>query len=96
MTLSTLASESSNAMDVALMLATAEGGLLLQEYQDIDANGAVGFLGVAVPHLLVNKKALVTSGGTPYTSHVHRVSMQGFSGLQVTSSQLYRAPPWLT
>ncbi|WIA30074.1 hypothetical protein OEZ86_000169 [Tetradesmus obliquus] len=70
------------AASIAVMFATADAGLLLQEYQDVQQAGSHGFLGVSAPHLLLHKKSLVSAPGAPsYSSNVTRVPLLGFSGL---------------
>jgi hypothetical protein len=75
---SSSSSSSSVGMDVALLWASPEHGLLLQEYQNLEAAGAAGgFLGIAVPNLLVNKSSLVTRPGLPpFTTSITRVPLQ--------------------
>ena len=65
-------------MDVALLWASPEHGLLLQEYQDLEAAGTTGgFLGISVPNLLVNKRTLVTRPGlAPFTTNITRIPLQ--------------------
>lgn len=71
-----------SAASIAVMFATADAGLLLQEYQDVQQAGSHGFLGVSAPHLLLHKKSLVSAPGAPsYSSNVTRVPLLGFSGL---------------
>lgn len=73
----------SRGLEIAILFATAEAGVLLQEYQGLQQVGAAGFLGVAAPHLLVHKKTMVsTPGAPPHSSNVTRVPLQGFSGLE--------------
>lgn len=73
----------SRGLLVAIMFVSPEAGVLLQEYQDLEQAGASGFLGVAAPHLLVHKKALVGPPNLPsYSSNITRVPMLGFSGLE--------------
>lgn len=69
-------------VDVAVMFATADAGLLLQEYQNVEQIGASGFLGVCAPHLLLHKKTLIsTPGAPPHSSNITRLPLLGFSGL---------------
>jgi hypothetical protein len=71
-----------SAANIAVMFATADAGLLLQEYQDVQQAGSRGFLGVSAPHLLLHKKTLVnTPDAPPYSSNITRVPLLGFSGL---------------
>jgi hypothetical protein len=64
------------------MFATADAGLLVQEYQDVQQAGSHGFLGVSAPHLLIHKKTLMSAPGVPtYSSNIMRVPLLGFSGL---------------
>lgn len=68
-------------LDVAVLFATAEAGVLLQEYQDLKQLGASGFLGVCAPNLLVHKKTFISSpGAPPYSSYITKVALQSFSG----------------
>ena len=50
--------------------------------------GAKGLIGVTAPYLVLNKPSLITGAGQagglpPFTSHVFKVLMQGFAGMQV-------------
>lgn len=68
-------------LDVAVLFATTEAGVLLQEYQDLTQLGASGFLGVCAPNLLVHKKTMISNpGAPPYSSYITKVALQGFSG----------------
>eukprot|EP00879_Flechtneria_rotunda_P011811 GHRR01012338.1.p1 GENE.GHRR01012338.1~~GHRR01012338.1.p1 ORF type:complete len:1377 (+),score=585.08 GHRR01012338.1:1099-5229(+) len=74
--------EAGRSTDIAIMFATAEAGVLLQEYQDIEAIGASGFLGVSAPNLLLHKKAMVSiKGAPPFSSNITRIPLPGFTGL---------------
>jgi hypothetical protein len=76
------AASDGSAGSVAVMFATADAGLLLQEYQDVQQAGSHGFLGVSAPHLLLHKKTLVNApGAPPYSSNISRLPLLGFSGL---------------
>eukprot|EP00878_Enallax_costatus_P027400 GHUV01029495.1.p1 GENE.GHUV01029495.1~~GHUV01029495.1.p1 ORF type:complete len:239 (-),score=79.79 GHUV01029495.1:362-1078(-) len=73
----------SRGLEIAVMFVTADAGLLLQEYQDLQQVGALGFLGVAAPHLLVHRKTMITTpGAPPRHSNVTKVTLQGFSGME--------------
>ena len=51
--------------------------------------GAKSFVGVAAPHLILNKPSLVAGDGMSdgFMSYVARVLMQGFAGMQVCAPQ---------
>jgi hypothetical protein len=80
--------------EVALLFACPTNGLLLQEYQALEsavvqeeeisgvcrnADAGCVLLGLAVPHLLLFRRAAAAAAGGSVT----RVPIQGFAGLQV-------------
>jgi len=82
----------SGGVEVALLFAYASNGLMLQEYQEVDActaNGSssgrvCGLLGLSVPHLLLFRRGsgdVLRQQGHP--SCIERMPIQGFTGVQV-------------
>lgn len=77
------------ALEVATVFVTPEQGLVVQDYQRVEArSGAVGLLGVTAPFLLVQKKAPNGGAAGPVVS---RVIMQGFTGLQDVDAATQKA-----
>lgn len=72
--------------EVALMFVSPDHGVLMQEYQSLAGTGAKGFVGLQAPYLVLNTSGAAASMGGARgggrASHVGRIVMKGFAGMQ--------------
>ncbi|KAF5825475.1 hypothetical protein DUNSADRAFT_9541, partial [Dunaliella salina] len=73
-----LLSDDQVANEVALVFVSPEHGVLMQEYQSIDAAGAKSFIAIQAPNLILNKSSQRQAQGPCAI----KVPMQGFAGMQ--------------